>query len=270
MLEKSVLLDEGGLRLEDVRCASRRTGWSSPEPSTSHTVVFVRRGCFRRRVDGVEMLLDPNVVYFESPGEEQEIAHPADGGDACTFVWLEESFLCSIAASGELPRRPIFTTAAVDLQHRSLLTECYNDADAFAATEATARVVAGVLESAAPERVSSARPTTERARRRIVDGAREALAADTSLTLIELARQLAVSPHHLSRVFSALTGETISAYRNRVRVRLALERLSQGERSIARVAADLGFSDHAHLARVVRREVGRPPSELRAALEPAA
>jgi transcriptional regulator GlxA family with amidase domain len=81
--------------------------------------------------------------------------------------------------------------------------------------------------------------------------------------LAELAGRVALSPHHLSRVFKAETGETISRYRNRLRVRLALERLADGERCLARLAADLGFVDQAHLARVVRSEVGASPSELR-------
>jgi transcriptional regulator GlxA family with amidase domain len=42
-----------------------------------------------------------------------------------------------------------------------------------------------------------------------------------------------------------------------------LERVAAGERSLARIAADLGFADHAHLTRVVRRQAGAPPSNLR-------
>jgi transcriptional regulator GlxA family with amidase domain len=67
-------------------------------------------------------------------------------------------------------------------------------------------------------------------------------------------------------VFRAQTGETLSRYRNRVRVRLALERLADGERSLARLAVELGFADHAHLTRVVRAEHGAPPAELRGLL----
>jgi methylphosphotriester-DNA--protein-cysteine methyltransferase len=55
---------------------------------------------------------------------------------------------------------------------------------------------------------------------------------------------VALSPHHLSRVFSECTGESISRYRNRIRVRLALDRLVDGERSL-------------------RSEVGQAPARLR-------
>jgi AraC-like DNA-binding protein len=77
---------------------------------------------------------------------------------------------------------------------------------------------------------------------------------------------VAVSPHHLSRIFQARTGATVSRYRNRLRVRTALERLAGGERDLAALAADLRFADHAHLVRTLRREVGSAPSELRTLL----
>jgi len=51
-----------------------------------------------------------------------------------------------------------------------------------------------------------------------------------------------------------------------LRARAALERVAGGERDLARLAADVGFADQSHLARVVRRETGRPPSALRALL----
>jgi AraC-like DNA-binding protein len=100
----------------------------------------------------------------------------------------------------------------------------------------------------------------------LVDDAREALAADPSLGLADVARHVSVSPWHLSRLFRRHTRETLSRYRNRLRVRLALERLAEGEESLARLAADLSFADQAHLSRVFRRELGPTPSALRDAL----
>jgi AraC-like DNA-binding protein len=77
---------------------------------------------------------------------------------------------------------------------------------------------------------------------------------------------LAVSPHHLSRVFRSAVGHTISRHRMRLRVRGALERLAAGDDDLPRLAADLGFADQSHLWRVVRAETGRTPSALRHAL----
>jgi AraC-like DNA-binding protein len=74
------------------------------------------------------------------------------------------------------------------------------------------------------------------------------------------------SPHHLSRVFSQVTGSSISAYRNRVRVSRALERISQGERGLAGLACELGFADHAHLTRTIRAVTGHTPTGCRGLL----
>jgi AraC-like DNA-binding protein len=263
VLRKTILLDEAGIRLEDVRCASHRTDWSPPEPSTGHAVVFVRRGCFRRRVHGAETLLDPAVVYFENPGEEQQVAHPCDGGDACTLLTLTPELAAEICGGDPgLPEQPLFTDSRLDLEQRELVAGS-SRVDSFELTERALLLVADVLERAHPARVGVGRPSTVAARRRAVEDAREVLTADPRIGVRELARAVAVSPHHLSRIFSALTGYTISGYRNRIRVRLALERLAGGETSLARLAADLGFADQAHLTRVVRAQVGRAPSHLR-------
>jgi transcriptional regulator GlxA family with amidase domain len=103
-------------------------------------------------------------------------------------------------------------------------------------------------------------------RRALVAGARAALAADPQRSLPELARDLAVSPHHLSRIFSSATRTTISRHRMRLRVRAAMERLAGGEHDLARLAAELGFADQGHLCRTVRNEMRRTPSALRTIL----
>jgi AraC-like DNA-binding protein len=261
-LEKSALAAGSDFALEVVECRCAASGWSSPEPSATFGIVFVRRGCFHRRVNGRESFVDPTVVYFERPEDEQQIAHPA-GGDSCTVLYLSDGLLASVWG-GELglPDEPVPTETPTDLRHRALLGSIAA-ADAGELEEAVVALTDAVLARAAPKRVAAGRPATALARRRVVAEAREQLLANPAASVIELARATCVSPHHFSRVFKAETGETVSRYRNRLRVRLALERISEGELCLARVAADLGFADQAHLARVVRNESGTSPSSLR-------
>jgi transcriptional regulator GlxA family with amidase domain len=61
-------------------------------------------------------------------------------------------------------------------------------------------------------------------------------------------------------VFRDEVGVSVSYYRRQLRLRRALEGL---DGSLARVAADAGFADHAHLTREARALLGRTPSELR-------
>jgi AraC-like DNA-binding protein len=263
LLAKTSLADGGGFVLETVECCCGETGWSPPESVAEYGIVFVRRGCFKRRLNGSASFVDPTVVYFERPDDEQQIAHPIGGGDSCTALSLSAAMLASMWG-GEvgLPGEPLPSDAATDLQQRLLLAAVVRG-DAGDVAELVVNLASSVLARSAPKRVDSGRPTTATARRRLVAEAREALVENPRAGVIELSRRVAVSPHHLSRVFKAETGLTISQYRNRLRARLALERLSAGEPCLARLAADLGFADHAHLARVLRRELGATPSGLR-------
>lgn len=59
---------------------------------------------------------------------------------------------------------------------------------------------------------------------------------------------------------------TLTRYRNRVRVRLALEWLAEGEDDLTRIAHDLGFADHAHFSRTVLAELGLQPRIARGLL----
>ena len=265
MLEKRVLAAADGLSVEDVLCTSGRSSWTPPEPTRKHSVVFVRRGCFRRRVDGVESFLDPVAMFFERPGQVQQIAHPGEGGDDCTQIVLSGAVIGSVWGDDfRPPTRPIFTSAEADLAHRQLVSSL-RSGDILELGERIMRLLEVVRDCGTRRRTRS-RPTTAAARRRAVDDAREAIAMQPTIGLFELARVVAVSPHHLSRIFRAETGETITRYRNRARVRLVLERLADRERSLARLAGELGFADQAHLARVVRHEVGSTPSALRSSL----
>jgi AraC-like DNA-binding protein len=227
-------------------------------------VVFVRRGCFRRRVDGFESFLDPVSIYLDEPGHEQQVAHPCDGGDECTQIVLSGVAVGALWGDLSATRGPIFTSPAADLVHRQLVSSL-RSGDAFDLAERVGQLLAAVRECGTRVR-HRGRAATAAARRCVVDDAREAIAIQPTIGLFELARVVAVSPHHLSRIFRAETGETISRYRNRARVRVALERLADRERSLSRLACELGFADQAHLARVVRHEVGSTPSALRSTL----
>jgi AraC-like DNA-binding protein len=252
--------------VEDVECRCESRHWSLPEQAGAYALVFVRRGCFYRRVNGAEAFVDPTVVYFERPSDEQQIAHPA-GGDSCTAIYVSAALVASVRG-GEpgLPARPVPTSAGLDLRQRFLRALLAHRPEEAELGDLIVGVLADLLEAGEPKRVGAGRPATALARRRVVDATREALGENPRAGVVELGRRVAVSPHHLSRVFKAETGETISRYRNRLRVRLALERLADGEPCLTRLAAELGFSDQAHLTRVVCNELGTPPAQLRARL----
>lgn len=165
-------------------------------------------------------------------------------------------------------------TARVDARtqvvHQRLLTAAAVGADPMTIEELTVDLIARLLASVEPARVASGRLATARARRRLVDDTRTLLVTDSdSLSVVGLAARVGCSPHNLSPVFRRLTGRTISQYRTELRITYALDRLGDqhhGASSLAQIAVETGFADHAHLTRTIRAATGTTPGH-RAALE---
>src|SRR5262249_52309885 len=101
-------------------------------------------------------------------------------------------------------------------------------------------------------------PVTPR-RARWAEEAQLALREEPELSLRELAAMLGLSMYHLSRLFRAATGFTVSQYRMRVRLQLAVDRIAGGEANLARLASDVGFADQSHMTRSLRHATNMTP-----------
>jgi len=86
---------------------------------------------------------------------------------------------------------------------------------------------------------------------------------DQPLTIDILSREAGVSSSHLRTWFKAAMGVTIHRYILRRRVEHARRLLVQGDRRLSDVALEAGFAHQSHLAKWMRRELGRSPRELR-------
>lgn len=79
-----------------------------------------------------------------------------------------------------------------------------------------------------------------------------------------LARTAGLSPSHLSRIFKAQTGVSITRFRNRRRLERFMALYGNGRRTTALAAAlEAGFGSYAQFYRVLRAETGRTPTALR-------
>jgi AraC-like DNA-binding protein len=264
VLQDRTLVDRDGIKIRDISCREAPTRGRTPETAGAHTLVFVRRGCFVRTIGGIESVCDPTVAYCTNPTEEEHFDHPHTDGDDCTAISLDPSLVASLWGEQQtLPSGPIPTSPQVDLEQRVLVAAGRRGCDLDELVEGAIATAARALELIDPSCVAAGRPTTIRARNSVTNGAREALAAEPGLTLVQLARALAVSPHYLSRIFRNATGHTISRHRIRLRTRTALQRLADGEHHLSRLAADLGLTDHSHLCRLMHAETGATPSWLR-------
>jgi AraC-like DNA-binding protein len=98
-----------------------------------------------------------------------------------------------------------------------------------------------------------------------VETAARLLAADPAAgDLNALAAAVGLSAPHLSRVFRAQTGRSITRFRNQQRLRRFLLLYGGGHQATALTAAlEAGFGSYAQFYRVFRAETGRGPSSLR-------
>jgi AraC-like DNA-binding protein len=244
-----------GFTLGIAACSGEHRGWSPVDAQPAYNIVLVQRGRFRRRALGVVSDLDPTVAYLAGPDEEERFAHP-HGGDRCTWVSLTEQLWHDVTGGNARPL--VYVDGAVDLAHRRALAAA-RSGDAEAATERLFALLATVSPPATAPSASSGPDTA------LVSAARGAIAGrhPAAGSLSTLAKALDTSPYRLSRAFSVHMGVSLTRYRNRIRIGDALQRLEDGERDLAGLAAHLGFADQAHLTRTMRAHVGHPPAAVR-------
>ena len=77
--------------------------------------------------------------------------------------------------------------------------------------------------------------------------------------LAEVARVADVHPMHLAKLFRRRFGCSMGEFLRRRRIALACERLAVSGDSIAAIACDTGFADHAHFTRTFGRVAGCTP-----------
>ncbi|MFB7608719.1 helix-turn-helix domain-containing protein [Streptomyces gardneri] len=262
-------ISAAGVTVQDILCCEDSSGFVGPGHADGYTVVLARSGGYLRRIAGEEFFVDASGGYLTRPGDEHRVAHPIGPGDRSTEIRIGAALFADRFDGPPLSRR--FTvTGATDVHHRSLLAAARRGAEDFELGERLHRLLDDVAASAGHWRTdTSGRPAAARAHARLVRDVCAVLAGGTPgllLSLEELAREVGVSPHHLSRVFRAVTGTTLTHHRNELRVRAVLHAFEEGEGSLRTLAYAYGFADQAHLTRVCRSHTGCVPSALRGVL----
>lgn len=95
--------------------------------------------------------------------------------------------------------------------------------------------------------------TLDRIRRTLADGVR----------MSAIAREVGIHHAHMSRRFHQVFGESMCAFRDRLRIERASRALLSSDDTISSIAAELGFCDHAHLTRMFKRATSMTPSQFR-------
>jgi AraC-like DNA-binding protein len=205
---------------------------------------------------GLRLTATPNDVVFYRPFETYERLLRDARGDVCLFIAPHEL---------DVPAAPLGRADARTFLLARRLASGLEQPDALFVEETAAELVARAIRGlAAP---SGRRAATQRDRAELAEAAKDLLLARLAepMALGALARELHVSPFHLTRVFREQTGRTLTAYLHDLRLRVAVDRI--GEESLSRIAADLGYASPSHFTDRFRAAFGAPPSQLRNLME---
>ena len=282
---RQTLVESAGMSAVNFRCFAGVEHEEVEEPNPTNSIVFVRRGVFRRTYRNETLLADPNHILFFNTSEPYRYSHPVAGGDDCTILAVATPVALELVAShaprhAERPETPFRLGFGISSKRAAYLH--YE----FLALVRQARPmleVEDVLSELAQEAIRAAYETHE-----IGQKTKPLLSSAISRqrdlcesvkfvinkrigslpSLGELAESLDCSPFHLSRAFHRMTGMSLRRYVSRLRTTIAAERLANGAKDLTDLALDLGFADHSHFTNTFRKEWGIPPSRFRASSQP--
>lgn len=264
-LQSTQLLTETPLlRAFEVTCRERRSRFGAPMFNSVTQIGLPRRGLFLMKVRGQDVVLDPNTALVLGAEDEYRVGHPVDGGDESLVLVLptdliEDAIGTARSRTGSLTPRHRLAIAVVA---RILSDRQPDQLEAEELTLLLLNLLSRVFAQLTRENGLGA------GQRRRVEQVRALLAGSpaTHWDLGQIGRELHCSPFHLARQFRAGTGETISRYLLRLRLAIAIEQLADGERNIARLAAETGFANHSHFSARFRSVFGITPAEARSLL----
>lgn len=273
----------GAATIGAFRCAPDDPRFADSGPIQNHIFVFPRQTVRLRHEGEAAFVAGPGVVTLYNRGQRYGRGAVSPRGDECEWFAVDDALLVEAVAAfdpaaRERPQRPFRHAwtpgdARLYLAQRALYERLSAGApaEALEVEEAVLHLLAGVLTQAdafwgPPRRSAVAAARTREA----VEAAAVVLALRFAekLSLHEIARAAGSSPFHLCRAFRAATGTTLHAYRDRLRLQHALERIGGGE-DLSALALELGYSSHSHFSAAFRRLFGVPPSEARGRLRPA-
>jgi AraC family transcriptional regulator len=265
-----------GVTLWNCKCG--RAGMSEEKVQLAYLISFLHEGNFVLHSEGSAELADRTTAVLFNPGVPYRSTHPYGCSDHGSSLVIHQDVLLDVVshfdpAARERPSALFSSLLARDLsrsflRHRLIVRGLMQGAPQDpAALDATLLEILGDLVSSCRAPGATKRAATfesSRARRRYVHDAQLILQERfrERCRLEEIAQELYVSPFHLCRLFKQQTGMPIHRYVNRLRLREAMEHLTEGS-DLTELALSLGFADHSHFTTAFRKEFGVPPSEVR-------
>ncbi|KUM44019.1 AraC family transcriptional regulator [Pseudomonas sp. EpS/L25] len=206
---------------------------------------------------GTLVLMNPGEVHACNPRSDQAWRY--------LMLYLDPGWLAAVQGRAGSDFQPLAAQLAHDPCLTGGLVRLYRRLLDVATGPLERQSHAWDYASTLLERLGAPRPPLSDA----ADPPRLRLAADyladrcaEAISLDDLSQAVGLSPTHLIRSFKRRYGLTPHAYLIDQRIRLARQRLRQGE-ELAEVALATGFADQAHLQRTFKRLVAATPGQYR-------
>lgn len=265
-----------GFRVGEFRCRPESPRWRQVNeiPPVAH-VAFPHTSVVIQHLGRDPVLTNHNHVMFYNAGQQYRRMLHDPLGDRCIFVEIGSERLAELTGRDDETAFPFADgpsqPAVYLLQHQLARAAAEHEHSELLLLEES-------LVAALDESFGSAlalygqgrrcgRAATADSHRELAESAKAVLTENVAarLTLELLARRLYCSEFHLARVFRAHTGFSLHRYQTHLRLRLAVDRLTDPDIELSALASDLGFASHSHFTDTFRSTFGFSPSVVRRA-----
>ncbi|WP_420642808.1 helix-turn-helix transcriptional regulator [Candidatus Leptofilum sp.] len=261
------------------RCPAEHPVFDKPAYFAWHNMITFPRTAVELHLLGQETVIgSPNMVAFYNHGQEYFRKKLSDTGDWCDWFQFCPQLLAEIIRQydpkvGEVGVRP-FRYSHTPISTRSLLLQrqiihhllTAKQRNSWWLDEMSLQLLDGIVAESyhCRQEKTPKRAKTQRSHQELVVATQKALVNQLHLplTLAQLAQQVHTSPFHLSRVFRQLTGKTVHAYLEQLRLRTALEWLPDYQNNLSGLALAVGYKNHSHFTQAFRDAFGKPPSQI--------
>ena len=260
-------------------CAVGDPSFSGGQPSTSHCLVFSQTPVWIQHDGGGRYVADPTRITLHNRGGVYRRWRIDGRGDRCNWLAFAEPAIAAVvgrwdpaqidrAAGAPFRFQHVAAAPALYLRQRRLFERLQRRTVDRLAVEEESLAILHDVAARIYDGHDLPTPRIRRDRRREFDAvydvrSRIAAAPAAAHTLRLLAAAVGLSPYQLCRAFTRVCGETLTAYRSRLRILGSLDAVCAGE-DLTTVALAWGFASHSHFTWAFRQTLGVPPSAVRA------
>ena len=260
-------------------CEVGDPSFTGGEPSTSHCIVFSRTPVWIQHEGGARYVADATRVTLHNRGRAYRRWRIDGRGDRCNWLAFSEEVIAAVVrrwdpahidhdAGAPFRFQHAPAAPAVYVRQHRLFERLQQRTTDRLAVEEEALAILHDIAARIYEGDAVRTPRTDRDRRREFDAvyevrARIAASPAAGHALRPLAAGVGLSPYQLCRASTRICGETLTAYRSRLRILGSLDAVCAGE-DLTSVALAWGFASHSHFTWAFRQTLGVPPSAVRA------